>query len=215
MRFSLKLAQSAQPGERQSKFSTERQKFWSSGHFWVKKPPKGISNQNTLLNNFSHVQPILTRNTPTYSAQLAEARGSLQNFCKPLLKGAIGEFQKSSPLNNFWNVRRIFTSNIHRSIQQNKGNKMKSSNLSKFHSWGAREQFLSKTPLLNNFLTVRPIFTINIPIDSGWQEEKVDYSKSSKFTAMWAIRDTFCENTPKNNLLANEPIFTNDIYRSI
>jgi hypothetical protein len=41
MRFSLKLAQSTQPGERHTKFSTEQQKFGSRGHFLGKNAPKG------------------------------------------------------------------------------------------------------------------------------------------------------------------------------
>jgi hypothetical protein len=61
MRFSLKLAQSAQPGEKHSKFSTENKNLGLGVTFWGKTPPKGISNQNTLLNNFSSVQP-----RPTY-----------------------------------------------------------------------------------------------------------------------------------------------------
>jgi hypothetical protein len=64
MRFSLKLAQSAQPGERHPKFSTDRQKFWPRGHFFGQIAPKQISSQNTLLNIFSPVQLILTYNTP-------------------------------------------------------------------------------------------------------------------------------------------------------
>jgi hypothetical protein len=41
MRFSLKLAQSTQPGERHPKFSTERQKFGSRGHFLGENAPIG------------------------------------------------------------------------------------------------------------------------------------------------------------------------------
>jgi hypothetical protein len=33
--------QSAQPGEIHSKLSTQRQKFWSRGHFWRKNVSKG------------------------------------------------------------------------------------------------------------------------------------------------------------------------------
>jgi hypothetical protein len=36
----------------------------------------GISSQNTLLNNFSPVQPILTSNTPMDSARLADRNTS-------------------------------------------------------------------------------------------------------------------------------------------
>jgi hypothetical protein len=43
MRFTLKLAQSTQPGEIHPKFSTERQQFGSRGHFLEKKrPQRGI-----------------------------------------------------------------------------------------------------------------------------------------------------------------------------
>jgi hypothetical protein len=93
MRFSLKLAQSAQPGERNSKISTKSPKFRSRGHFFLEKtPPMGISSQNTLLNNFSPVQPILTCNTPIDSAQLAETQWEHQKFSKFHFRGATGEF---------------------------------------------------------------------------------------------------------------------------
>jgi hypothetical protein len=49
MRFSLKLAQSAQPGKIHSKFSTERQKFWSRGHFLGKNAPKGDFNPKHVV----------------------------------------------------------------------------------------------------------------------------------------------------------------------
>jgi hypothetical protein len=112
MRFSLKLAQSTQPGETHPKFSTERQTFGSRGHFLGKTPPEGISSQNTLLNNFSPVQPILTCKTPVESAQLAETRGVIKIIANPLLGEQSGNFQKSCPLNNFSTVRPIFTCNM-------------------------------------------------------------------------------------------------------
>jgi hypothetical protein len=95
MRFSLKLAQSAQPGKTNSKFSTERPKFLSRGHFLGKNAPKGISSQNTLLNNFSAVQPILTCNTPMDSAQLTETRGVIEKFLNPFLGEQSVKFQKT------------------------------------------------------------------------------------------------------------------------
>jgi hypothetical protein len=77
-----------------------------------KAPQKGISSQNTLLNNFSSVQPILTCNTPMDSAQIAKTRGIIKTFANPFLEEQSGNFQKSSPLNNFSTVQPIFTSNI-------------------------------------------------------------------------------------------------------
>jgi hypothetical protein len=44
------------------KSSTAPQNFGLGSLFGEKRPPKGISSQNTLLNNFSSVQPILTCN---------------------------------------------------------------------------------------------------------------------------------------------------------
>jgi hypothetical protein len=98
MRFSIKLALSAQPGERYYKFSPERQKFWSRGHLLRKTPPKGISSQNTLLNNLSPVQPILTCNTPINSARHAETREIIKKFSNPFLGEQSGNFEKSSLL---------------------------------------------------------------------------------------------------------------------
>jgi hypothetical protein len=69
--------------------------------FWGKRPPKGISSQNTLLNNFSPVQPIFTWDTPMDSAQLAETRGFINIFSNPILGEQSGNFQKSSPSINF------------------------------------------------------------------------------------------------------------------
>jgi hypothetical protein len=99
MRFSLRIAQSTQPGEGHTKFSMERQKFGSRSHFFGKTLPKGISSQNALLNYFSLVHPILTCNTLMDSAQLAETRGVIKIFANPILGEQSGNFQKSSSLN--------------------------------------------------------------------------------------------------------------------
>jgi hypothetical protein len=112
MRFSLKLAQSTQPGERHSKFSTERQKFWSRVTFWGKTPPKGISRQNTLLNNFLPVQPILTCKYTNGFSSTSGNPGIHPKFLEPLFRVTIREFPKKFPLNNFSTVQPIFTSNI-------------------------------------------------------------------------------------------------------
>jgi hypothetical protein len=69
--------------------------------FGGKTPPKGISSQSTLLNNFSPDQPILTCNTPIDSAQQAKARGVVKIFANPFLREQSGKFKKSSPLDNF------------------------------------------------------------------------------------------------------------------
>jgi hypothetical protein len=45
------------------------------------------------------------------SAQLAETRGIIKLFANPILWEQKGNFQKSSPLNNFLTVQPIFTSN--------------------------------------------------------------------------------------------------------
>jgi hypothetical protein len=68
--------------------------------FWGKRP-KGDFKPNTLLNNFSSVQPILTCNAPMNSAQLAETQEVIKIFANPLLGEQSGNFQKSSPYNNF------------------------------------------------------------------------------------------------------------------
>jgi hypothetical protein len=94
-------------------------------------------------------------------------------------------------------------------IQQNKGNKLKSSKFKKFQSRGAREQFLQKTPLLINFWTVRPIFASNILIDSDWQGGKSQiFNKVPNFTLGEQHGILLVENTPKNKFLTNESIFT-------
>jgi hypothetical protein len=80
MRFSLKLAQSARPGERNSKMSTKSPKFRFKEHFFGKTPLMGISSQNTLLNNFSPVKPILAFSTPMDSAHLAGTKESSKIF---------------------------------------------------------------------------------------------------------------------------------------
>jgi hypothetical protein len=69
--------------------------------FWGKTPPKGISSQNTLFNNFSAVQPIFTCITPMDSAQLAETRGVIKIFANPFLGQQSGNLKKSARLNNF------------------------------------------------------------------------------------------------------------------
>jgi hypothetical protein len=72
---------------------------------------------------------------------------------------------------------------------------MKSSNFSKFHSRGAREQFLSETPLLKNFSTVRPIFTSDTTIKSTKQGEQTEIIEFSKFLSRGA-REHFLSKTP-------------------
>ena len=62
----------------------------------------GISSQNTLLNNYLTVRPILTNNIPSYSTQQAE----------DILGEKQGSFRKTSHLNNFLTVQPIFNSNI-------------------------------------------------------------------------------------------------------
>ena len=79
MQFLLTLAQSAQFGERNSKLSTKLPKIHSRGHFFKITPPMGISSQNTLLNNSSPVQTILTCNIPIDSARQAQTHGSIKN----------------------------------------------------------------------------------------------------------------------------------------
>jgi hypothetical protein len=98
MQFPLKLAQSAQPGERNSKISTKSPKFRSRGHFLGENASNGISSQNTLLNNFSPVQPILTRNTPMESPILAVTQGIIKNIHNSILGEQSGNFQKNYPL---------------------------------------------------------------------------------------------------------------------
>jgi hypothetical protein len=49
MRFSLKLAQSTQPGERHHKFSTDRQKFGSRGPFLGKNAHPFLGEQSGIF----------------------------------------------------------------------------------------------------------------------------------------------------------------------
>jgi hypothetical protein len=61
----------------------------------------GISSQNlnTMLKNFSTIQPILTCNTPMDSASSTnENTRDHQNFAKLHFRGATGEFPKHLPL---------------------------------------------------------------------------------------------------------------------
>jgi hypothetical protein len=96
---------------------------------------------------------------------------SHQHFSKVQSRGAREQFfSKTTLLNNFWTVRPIFHV-IHRSIQQNKGNKVESSTLFKLSIQGSKGALLSKTSLLNDFSTVWPIFIKNTPIDSAKQVE--------------------------------------------
>jgi hypothetical protein len=62
----VQIAQSPQLGEKKNqKFQRNHQNFVLWVSLFEKTPPMGISSQNTLLNNFSPVQPILiTSNTP-------------------------------------------------------------------------------------------------------------------------------------------------------
>jgi hypothetical protein len=58
-------------------------KIWFWGQFFEKTLPMGISSQNTLLNNFSPVRPILTGNILIDSARLAETHGNIKIFPIP------------------------------------------------------------------------------------------------------------------------------------
>jgi hypothetical protein len=58
----------------------ETTKFRFRGHLSRKNAPMGISSQNTLLINFSPVQPIFNCITPMDSAHLAETQGIIRNF---------------------------------------------------------------------------------------------------------------------------------------
>ena len=72
----------------------------------------GISSQNTLLNNSSLVQPILTCNIPINSARQAKTYGNIKNSPNFILGEQWGNFQKNTTLNNFLTVQPIFASNI-------------------------------------------------------------------------------------------------------
>jgi hypothetical protein len=67
--------------------------------------PMGISRQNTLLNNFSPVQPSLSCNTPIDSVQLAKTRGIIKHFSNFILGELPGKFQKITPSMNFQTVK--------------------------------------------------------------------------------------------------------------
>jgi hypothetical protein len=72
----------------------------------------GISSQNTLRNNFSPAQPILTCNTPIDSAQVAKSQENIKNFPNFILGEQPRNFQEEYPLNNFSTVRPIHTNSI-------------------------------------------------------------------------------------------------------
>jgi hypothetical protein len=79
------------------KFQRKDQNFVLGVTFWGKTPSMGISSQNSLLNNFSPVQRIPTRNKPMDSAQLAETQGIIKNFPYSILGEQSGNFKKITP----------------------------------------------------------------------------------------------------------------------
>jgi hypothetical protein len=91
MRFSLKLAQSAQPDERNSKISTKSSKIRSTGQFLGKTPPMGISSQNSLFNNLSTDSHLQYTDGFSLTSEITRDH---QKFVKLHFRGAIGEFPK-------------------------------------------------------------------------------------------------------------------------
>jgi hypothetical protein len=64
----------------------------------------GISSQNTLLNNFPPVQPILTCIAPIDSAQVAETHGNIKIFPNFILGEQLEIYEKIPFLKNFSTV---------------------------------------------------------------------------------------------------------------
>jgi hypothetical protein len=110
MRFSLKLAQSAQSGKRQSKFSTERQQFWCRSHLGKNAPNRDFKPKNAVEYLFTRSTDSHLQYTNGFSST-SGTRGIIRIFLNPFLGEQSGNFQESSLMNNFSTVQPIFTSN--------------------------------------------------------------------------------------------------------
>jgi hypothetical protein len=68
------------------------------GNCFEKTLPRGISSQNTLLNNVSPVQPILVCSIPIDSARQAKTHRNIKHFPDFILKEQPGNIRENYPL---------------------------------------------------------------------------------------------------------------------
>jgi hypothetical protein len=76
----FRLCENTFKGPKLPNLQRNHQKFVPVITILEKAPPMGISSQNTLLNNFSPVQPILINNTLIDSARISKTQGDIENF---------------------------------------------------------------------------------------------------------------------------------------